>query len=191
MIKLPDNVEIAGKKLDTYFYLKVVSVALLNVHNNLNSSILAKPYAKTKIVFVDNVKGSLNYTEYMELAFNVQRFMHTTRAVPDKISTPIGAVALCSVVYLFSKLLNLHKSGEYFPDYIMVYPWSVITNKNTHFFSKDEIANTAHQIKNYIDSHHKIPSTTKIDKVNMDISSYLGILTETILYYKNKNRDPR
>lgn len=190
MIKLPDKVEIGGKKLDTYFYLKLVSVALLNVHNHLNSSILAKPYAKTKKGFVDNVKGSLSYTEYMMLAFDVQRFMHTTRAVPDKISTEIGDLPLCNVVYLFSKLLNLHKSGN-LSDYIMVYPWKVVTNKNTHFFSKDEIADTAHQIKNYIDFHHKIPSNTKINKVDMDLSSYLGILTETILYYKNKNRDPR
>jgi len=128
--KLPDNVTINGTTVNMAQFLKLITVATININSSTNSSIPLENYtAAPNPSETITTSGNLNKTDYLNVASYISNFMDTNGRVPNCKDTVRGVIRYESLVYIYAQILNSASNKLRLPDYITLTPWTTITNQ--------------------------------------------------------------
>ena len=109
------KVKISNKNYSNTEYLYLISKA---VENDSNSKIeikgnLVKPYNNTKI---KSAKGTLNKTEYMQIASKTRKFIEKEHRAPNWASSSKGNIPYNQLILTFSKCLDFYNKTNKLPN---------------------------------------------------------------------------
>lgn len=125
---LPNYVTISGRQITMPQFLGLTTTALLHIKANLNTAIVLKSYGTATDPLETIRTGNINSTEYLDIANRVKSFMNSNGNAPNYASTTLGKMRFESLIYTFSKILNLYSINNTLPDDITVNTWINGTN---------------------------------------------------------------
>jgi len=184
---LPTSVNIAGTSVSMSKFLKLSLTTLQNINGNLYGQIVFENFNEPGSTSESITGGSLNKTEYLELAMDVENFIIANGRGPAYQTSNLGNIRYQSLVYMFSRVLSSYKSNNYtLPDHITVRPWSIISNTSTKFFTIDQIETATTTVKNYVETNHTLPSNVNINGTTVNMPQFLKLITTTITNINGK-----
>lgn len=185
--QLPNNVTISGTTVNMTNYLKLETTAISNINNNITTAIPLGSY-NNAISPSETITttGNLTKTNYLTLANNVISFMNSNGRAPNYQTISLGNMRYESLVYTFSEILNSYRVGKALPDFIIVRPWTVVTNKSTAFITMGDISTAADTVQFYVESKHQLPDHVTISGSTVSMPQFLKLET-TYLTYANGN----
>jgi len=184
---LPTSVNIAGTSVSMSKFLKLSLTTLQNINGNLYGQIVFENFNEPGSTSESITGGSLNKTEYLELAMDVENFIIANGRGPAYQTSNLGNIRYQSLVYMFSQVLSSYKSNNYtLPDLITVRPWSVISNTSTKFFTIDQIETAATTVKNYVETNHALPNSVNINGTSVNMSQFLKLITTAVANINGK-----
>jgi parallel beta-helix repeat protein len=184
---LPTSVNIAGTSVSMSKFLKLSLTTLQNINGNLYGQIVLENFNEPGSTSESITGGSLNKTEYLELAMDVENFIIANGRGPAYQTSNLGNIRYQSLVYMFSQVLSSYKSNNYtLPELITVRPWSVISNTSTKFFTIDQIETAATTVKNYVETNHALPNSVNINGTSVNMSQFLKLITTAVANINGK-----
>jgi hypothetical protein len=181
-------VNISGTEVTTSQFLEILTTALLEINSGKNDLILLKTFNNPSGP-IDSIRsGNIFRAEYLKIAGDVKGYMDSSGKTPDfAYGTSLGTcLGFQNLVYMYSMILDYHKTSGKMADFAMMEPWSVITSKpfvdpNAPKFTLDQIKNTASTVRNYIETYHKLPGNVVIGSNQISMSQFLELaVTATI-----------
>ena len=149
--KLPNNVTISGTTVTMPQFLKLETTATYNIQNNITTDITLENYNTAPNPSETATNGQLTQSNYITLANNVKSFMNENRRAPNFQTTSLGNIRYESLVYTFSQVMNSYRVGKVLPDFIIIRPWTFVTNNTTKFITMNQINVAADTVQSYID----------------------------------------
>ncbi|MEA4957678.1 hypothetical protein SDC9_54269 [bioreactor metagenome] len=182
--KLPLNITINGITINMAQFLKLLSISIININNSINSSI--ELGNATVVVSSENLNksGSLNKTDYLNLANTIKTYMDNNVNAPTYISTSLGNIGYESLVFTFAQILSSHQSLNTLPDFITVYQWSNVSNNRTIFLNMPDIILASDTLVSHAESQHDLPDFIIISENKVKMSDFLMISLKSL---KNVN----
>ena len=181
--KLPNYITMSGKQVSMPSFLRITTTTLLNIEGNFCASSVLKSY-KSAPKPVETIKSkNMNMKEYINIACSIKTFMDDPNynRAPNYAVTSFGNMRFESLIYMYSQLLSYYNSTNYLPANITVNPWSVISNKKTVFFTKDQLNNAVRTIQSYIETNHKLPNSVAVSGTQISMPQFLQLSTEVLL----------
>jgi len=179
--KIPVNVTISGKKVSTAQFLELSTTAVLNIDNNSNKTIVLRNYKSASSPTENITGGFISYDEYMAIAKNIKSYMDSTGQAPNYEISSQGKIRYESLVYMYSQILDSYNKNKVLPDYIALTPWSVVSNKNTMFYSANQVINASKRVKSFIEMNHKLPDYITISGNQINMPQFLELLTTSLI----------
>ena len=183
--KLPSSVTISGTQVSIPPFLELIATTTLNIASNFDASAVLQSYGISPYPFVETISKSKNIDleESVKVSCNIRTFMNDPnyRYAPAFAYTSLGEMRYESLVYTYSKILDFYNSTGYLPDNITFNPWTVISNKNTVFFTPDQINIAASTVKAYLETNHQLPATVTVSGSQVSMSQFLQLATEELL----------
>ena len=181
--KLPTNVTISGKTVSMPQFLELATTTLLKIDGGLYASIILGSYNLPTSSSETITGGKLNTTDYLNLARDVNNFIHDNGRAPNYQTTGLGNIRYESLVYLFSQLLSSYKANNYtLPDFMSVNPWSKVSSSSTVFFTLDQIENASSTVKSYVETNHKLPTSVTMGGTVVSMPQFLKLETTAVSY---------
>ncbi len=149
--KLPNNVTISGTTVTMPQFLKLETTATYNIQNNITTDITLENYNTAPNPSETATNGQLTQSNYITLANNVKSFMNENGRAPNFQTTSLGNIRYESLVYTFSQVMNSYRVGKVLPDFIIIRPWTFVTNNTTKFITMNQINVAADTVQSYID----------------------------------------
>jgi parallel beta-helix repeat protein len=130
--KLPDYVTISGKQINMNSFLQLSTTALLNIENNLDTSIVLENVGNALNSIEDITSGDIQQEEYTEIAEYVKKSIESHGVAPSyAYQTGLGThMGFASLVYMYSQILNSYSASKTLMDYITITPWVAVSNPN-------------------------------------------------------------
>lgn len=179
--KLPTAVVINGQDVSMPTFLKILVTITLNIQGNYYTSVVARSF-ETASNPAENIKTkNMGFVEYVEISSNIYTFMNTLGYAPNFASSSFGNITYQNLIYSYSKIIDYYGINDYFPDEIVIYPWTTVIGTNTVFFTKNQIINAANSVKSYIETNHALPSSVSIGGKSVSMPQFLKLSTELIL----------
>ncbi|GLI12075.1 hypothetical protein MARBORIA2_11650 [Methanobrevibacter arboriphilus] len=179
---LPDNVIIGGYNVTMPQFLKLLTTTLHNINGTYAGQILLSNFGYPTSYSETTRGGILDKETYLNLARSVEYFMFDGRA-PNYQNSTIGNIRYDSLIYMFSQILNsVKKTGE-LPDFIVVEPWSKVSNTSNTFVSLGIVILFSDIVKHYIETHHVLPTNITIDNFTISMPQYLKLLSNSLDYF--------
>lgn len=172
---------ITGQSVSMPLFLKLLTTTLHNVNGTYAGGIAHESYAAPVSPSETVTGGTLNKTEYLDIARSVESFMYRERSAPNYAESRIGNIHYKSLIYMYSQILSSYKANNYIlPDRINVRPWSVVSNTNTKFITLDQIKTASKTVKNSIETNHTLPGSVPISGTSVSMPKFLKLLTMAI-----------
>ena len=185
---LPNRVSIWGTRVNMATFLRLMTTAVLNIHGNLNTSIISLTYSLDKKKEKETIHaGSMNKTAYLNATTFIKKFFDNNengKLAPRYSShTPLGkAMLVDNLVYTYTQILNSYKlNNNTLPEHITVNPWSVISNSKTKFVTVNQIITTATTVTVHVEHENDIPKNIIVGNISMNPATYLRLLTSAVL----------
>jgi parallel beta-helix repeat protein len=177
---LPSSVTISGTVVTMPQFLKLLTTTLHNIKGDYTGQLVLESYGLPTDYSETITGGTLNETQYLDLAKSVEYFMYDGRA-PNYQNSSLGNIRYDSLIYMFSQILSSYKANSYtLPDLITVRPWSVVSNTNTLFITTDQLKNASKTVKSYIEINHMLPSSVNIAGTSVSMPQFLKLLTTSL-----------
>lgn len=125
--------------------------------------------------------GIIKKTEYLDIANHVNSFMNTNGKAPNYAKSSEGNIRYESLVYMYSEILNSYNINGILPDLIITDPWSVVSNKNTVFYNRNQVNDASSRVKSFIETKHKLPNYVTMSGKQVSMPSFLRIATAALL----------
>ncbi len=177
---LPENITINGTIVNMAQFLKLLSISIININNGTNSSI--ELGNATVVVSSENLNksGSLNKTAYLNLANTIKTYMDNNVNAPTYISTSLGNIGYESLVFAFAQILSSHQSLNSLPDFVTIYPWSIVSNNGTVFLNMADIILASGTLVSHVESQHNLPDFIIISESKVKMSDFLMISLKSL-----------
>ncbi len=129
---LPNTVNVAGNQISMSQFLELLTTALLNINNGLNTTITLKNYDNAPTPSENITVRNISKVEYLDIANRVKSYMDINGKAPNYATqTSTGStISFESLVYMYSKILNYYKTNNALPNYVSVAPWKDISVAN-------------------------------------------------------------
>ena len=196
--KLPDYVQIGSNQVTMSQFLELLTSALLQINSGNNNPIpLMNFTAPTSPK--DNIHaGNIYKAEYLKIANDIKNYMDNNGKTPDyAYGTSLGTcLGFENLVYMYTMILDYHKTSGKVADWAGMEPWSVIVSKpvvdpNAPKFSVDQIKDCCINCKNNIETNHKLPRLLyKYGSNQVTMSQFLELLTTALLQINSGNNNP-
>ena len=113
----------------------------------------------------------------------------TSGKTPDfAYKTSLGThLGFQNLVYMYSMILDYHKTSGKMADFAMMKPWSAIYDPNAVTFSISQINDAASRIKAYVENNHDLPNYVQISTYQVNMSQFLELLTSALLQINSGN----
>ncbi len=184
---LPTNVTIAGTNISMSNFLKMALATIQNIDGKLYGQVVLGNFSEPGTYSETITGGSLNKTDYLNLAKDIENFIIANGRGPAYQTTSFGNIHYKSLVYIFSQILSSYKTNNYIlPDLITVRPWSVVSNANTKFFTIDQIETAATTVKTYVETNHTLPGSVIINNTSVTMPKFLKLITTVVANINGK-----
>ncbi|MGC9517427.1 MAG: pseudomurein-binding repeat-containing protein [Methanomicrobiales archaeon] len=185
--KLPNSVTISGTVVSMPQFLKLLTTTLHNLNGTYAGQLVLASYAPPIDTPETVTGGTLNQTQYLDLARNTEFFMYGDKRAPNYQTSSLGNICYQSLIYMYSQILSSYKTNNYtLPDHITVRPWSVVSNSNTKFITTDQIKNASKTVKSYVEINHALPNSVTISNTQVTMPQFLKLLTTAITNINGK-----
>lgn len=184
--KIPGNVTISGKKVSMPQFLEISTTAVLNIDNNSSAAITMGNYKSASSPTESIKSGFISYNEYITIAKNVESYMDSNGRAPNYATSSQGNIRYESLIYMYSQILNSYNKNKVLPDYIAFTPWAVVSNKNTVFYSINQVNNASKKVKSFIEANHRLPNTVNISGKQISMPQFLELLTTALINIDGK-----
>ncbi len=126
--KLPTSVQISSYQINMSQFLEMLTSALLQINSGTNNPIVVKSFTAPTSP-QDNIRtGNIPKSEYLKIANDIKNYMDTNGKTPDyAYKTSLGTyLGYQNLVYMYSMILDYHKTSGKMADFAMMKPWSVV-----------------------------------------------------------------
>ena len=198
--KLPSSVTVNGLGISMPAFLKILTDSVVQIHaNQLNSLINPKNYGTAPSPVDKMSSGDMSLQEYIFIAQNVKKFMENKGRAPNIApDTDLGPYVTSlgpkfsyqNMIYTYSKILDTYNKTGRLPATIDVKPWSIITNYQKATFSLQQTLIAAQWVKEYVETNQKLPEQVTINDKNINLPSFLKLLTTVIQKINNNDHTP-
>jgi transglutaminase-like putative cysteine protease len=119
--KLPTYIAVSGKNITLSQFLYLLTVDLIEVNSNSQSSITLKT-VKTPILSVAETvtNGKIYKTNYINIAKKVYNYINLHGTAPITASSSLGLIRYESLIYSFSKILGYYNTNKILPSYVTI-----------------------------------------------------------------------
>ncbi len=198
--KLPSSVTVNGLGISMPAFLKILTDSVVQIHaNQLNSLINPKNYGTAPSPVDKMSSGDMSLQEYIFIAQNVKKFMENKGRAPNIApDTDLGPYVTSlgpkfsyqNMIYTYSKILDTYNKTGRLPATIDVKPWSIITNYQRATFTLQQTLIAAQWVKEYVETNQKLPEQVTINDKNINLPSFLKLLTTVIQKINNNDHTP-
>ncbi|MCE5214782.1 MAG: right-handed parallel beta-helix repeat-containing protein, partial [Methanobacterium sp.] len=181
--QLPNNVTISGTTLNMPQFLKLETTTIYNINNNITTEITLDNYniANSPSETI-TITGNLTKANYLTLNNNIISFMNSYGRAPNYQTISYGNMRYENLVYTFAEILNSYRVAKVLPDFIVVRPWTMVTNNITMFINMGQIKTAADTVQIYIETNHQLPQHVTIAGSTVNMPQFLKLETTCILY---------
>ena len=112
-------------------FLELLTTALLQI-NSGNSNLIPLRNFTAPPNPIENIHaGNIPKAEFLKIAGDVKNYMDTSGKTPEfAYQTSLGTyLGFQNLVYMYSMILDYHKTSGKMADFAMMKPWSVIISK--------------------------------------------------------------
>jgi uncharacterized protein YpmS len=182
--KLPDYVTIGTTNVTMPSFLELLTTTTLQINNGTSTTVDlmnfgSAPTSRDEIRIAD-----MNKAEYLKIAADVKSFMDTKGIAPEyAYNTSIGSyLGYQNLVYMYAKILDSYDTNGVLPASVSMKPWTT--------FTLDQVGSAATWVTNYVQANHKLPDSVTIGSINVNMPSFLEILTTAVLEVSNGQTTP-
>ena len=189
---LPEYITINGIKVNQATFLQLLTTTTLKINNSDNTTTplitVNQPPAGTETT----TPRTLTQTEYLTMAQNIANYIIDNGRAPSTVGTVFGNIKFQSLLYLYSRALNMHETYGALPTFLAVRPWNniPITDTNKKTITTQDITNTATEVKNFLEYHKYLPEYITINGIVVNQATFLQLLTQTTLKINNNDNTP-
>lgn len=178
--QLPSSVTISGIQVSMPQFLKLATKAVLNINNEITTSILLGNVGNAPNPTENMTNGIILDDEFIEMASIIKSFTDANRYAPNYLSNiSLGdSIRYESLVYMYSLIMNSYNSTDgTLSEDINVNPWIVVSYPNKVYnLRTNEMFNTIQDTINDTDTLNN--DTLKIGD---------GVFTENVVVNKRLN----
>jgi transglutaminase-like putative cysteine protease len=131
--KLPTYVQISTYNVNMNQFLEMLATALQQINSGTNNPITVKSFSAPTSPQDSIVAGNILKSEYLKIANDVKNYMDSTGKTPDyAYQTSLGTkLGFQNLVYMYSMILDYHKTSGKMADYAIMKPWSVVSGTSS------------------------------------------------------------
>ena len=179
--KLPNYVKIGTTQVSMSEFLKLMTKGLIQLNSGITTPIklvgISEPQESTGTF----TTGSINKTEYMDIAKRLNTFIDSENNAPSYASSNLGKINYESLVYMFAKIFGYYNTNSKLPNYVSMdsaFKISPSTSNGTAttIFSLDQIQKAAANVKKYVETNHKLPSYVTVGTTRINPEDFLRLL---------------
>ena len=183
---LPTLITINGTKINQAQFLHLLTTVILKINNtNTTTTTLINANLPTTTGTETIVLGTLNKTEYLTIAQNILTYINTNQKAPSTITSNIGTINYQSLIYMYTRALNMYNTNKALPTYLAVKAWTAsnlpITDTSKTSITTSDVINTAIAVKGYIEAYKTLPEYININGIIVNQATFLSLLTKTTL----------
>ena len=184
--QLPGSVNIFGTNVNMSQFLQMAAAAVLNIDDSLYTSIAIKNF-ETASNPSETIKKQekIDQSDYLNMARNVIIYMNSNGRAPDYQTTSMGNIGYESLVYMYSQILSSYNTTTALPEFVMVDPWTVVSNSKTVFVTTVDIKNASETLKQYVETNHQIPSSVNVAGRQITVPQFLKLSTNSVINVEN------
>jgi parallel beta-helix repeat protein len=180
--QLPQDITISGTTLDMSKFLKLETTTIYNINNNITTEItLGNFNTANNPSETITTTGNLTKANYLTLNNNIISFMNSNGRAPNYQTISLGNMRYENLVYTFAEILNSYRIAKVLPDFIVVRPWTMVTNNKTTFISMGQIKTAADTVQIYVETNHQLPEHVTIAGSTVNMPQFLKLETHCII----------
>ncbi|MDP3066101.1 MAG: pseudomurein-binding repeat-containing protein [Methanobacteriaceae archaeon] len=122
--KLPNFVTISSLQVSMPQFLYLLTAATSQANSGVLTSTALKSAADPTGPLEDMKNGTINKSEFVDLASRIKSFMDSNRIAPNYASTSLGKIRYESLIYLYSRVMNYYGANNQLPNYASMKPWT-------------------------------------------------------------------
>ncbi|MBI5680498.1 MAG: hypothetical protein HZC47_06385 [Methanobacterium sp.] len=122
--RLPNYVQIGTKQISMPEMLRLMTVSTLQLNGGITTPVTLKSVNSPGSPTGDQVTGSINKAEYLDIAQRIRSFIDSNGDAPNYITSSLGDIRYESAIYIYSKILNFYSGNSRLPSYVEVNPWN-------------------------------------------------------------------
>ena len=186
--QLPDTVNVGSTPVNMATFLRLLTTAVWNIHGNLNTTIPIKTLYTPTLTVETLHAGIMDNEEYIKVLDNIKSNfdLYIPEHVIDTVNTKNGKIGFNNTIYTYSQLLvSFAKTNNTLPYMVAVTPWTTISKTSTQFITIDQMQTAAKTVKTAIETHHMPPQYVTISGTNVEMPSFLKLLSKTVRNTQN------
>lgn len=196
--KLPSFVQMGNIQVSMPQFLDILTKELLQV-NKGNNTPIGLETVNMPANSSENLKtGSINQSEYLDLASRIQKFMNSTGKVPNFASSTLGTIRYESLIYLYSRILNYYGTNNVLPHTASMKPWeNISTNTTTNSsnstgngYTVAQITSAAGKVQSFIEQNQRLPNYVQVGSGQLTMSQFLELLNAGLLQINGNSNAP-
>jgi len=189
---LPEYITINGIVVNQATFLQLLTQTTIKINNSDTTTTELTNTQQPTTGTETTTPGTFNKDEYLELAQSILTYINTNKKAPATMNTVLGNIKFQSLLYLYSRALNMEKTYGALPTFLAVRPWNniPITDTNKKTITTQDITNTATEVKNFLEYHKYLPEYITINGIVVNQATFLQLLTQTTLKINNNDNTP-
>jgi len=112
---LPSNAEVAGVPVNMAQYLHLLTIATVQIKNNINSPIALQKDTFPSYSEEQLSAGNIGILEYVDFAQRITNHMNENHQAPPYGLIGLGKISYQSQIYLFNQILNSYSANNALP----------------------------------------------------------------------------
>jgi len=129
--KLPKYVKIGNIQVSMPQFLELITKDLVQLNKGNNTPVKLGSINMPNNSSGNINNGTINKSEYLNLASKIQNFMDSTGRAPNYASITLGKIRYESLIYLESRIMNFYGVKKVLPKYAVVNSWNGSSNGTT------------------------------------------------------------
>ena len=192
---LPTLITVNGTKISQAQFLQLLATIILKINNSdITNTTLTEVTLPTTTGTETIVLGTLNSTEYLTIAQNILTYINTNQKAPSTATSNLGTIGFKSLIYMYSRALNMYNTNKALPTYLAVKAWTSsnipITDTSKTSITTSDVISTAIAVKNYLETTTNLPEYININGIIVNQATFLSLLATTTLQISTNNNTP-
>jgi hypothetical protein len=189
---LPEYINIQGIIVNQATFLQLLATTTLQLNTTTNTPLTLTNTANPTTTGTETVVlGTLNKTEYLTIAQNILTYTNNNKQAPNTANSSLGTIGFKSLIYLYSRALNLYNTNKALPTYLIVQTWSTnnipITDTSKTSITTTDVINTAIAVKGFIEVYKTLPEYINIQGIIVNQATFLHLMVTTVININNSD----
>jgi hypothetical protein len=186
---LPEWITVGGVYLNQTQFLHLLTGATIFISSSNSRSVTPVNAVLPSTTVTDTfTSNNMSKYSYLQLAQSIKTYIEQNKKGPASMAISSGVISFKSLIYMYSRVLQQYKQHQTLPGTINLKKWS---SQNIpiydDYFSHQEIATTAMQVKIFAEGNLILPTLITISGVVVNQAQFLDLLTQAAIKIKNND----